>query len=300
MIVVRLEGGLGNQMFQYAIGRQISLINKTELKFDLSGFDKNKNVSEVIRKDLRLSIFDSPINIATQQEIGNVRNSKLPLIEKLLYRLQKRKNIPYYRKNELFESQWFKFDRNILKAGKNAYLTGYWQSFHYFHAIRTILLKDFAFKTHPDTKLYPYLNEINKQNSISLHIRRGDYIKNPETFNLHGICSPEYYQAAIKEITAKVNNPVFYIFSDDPEWVKENFAMSFPCIFVLQTPAEHDFFDMYLMSLCKHNIIANSSFSWWGAWLNNNPKKIVIAPKQWMANPGIDTTDLIPTNWIRL
>lgn len=300
MVIVRLEGGLGNQMFQYALGRNLSLINKTELKFDVSGFDKKLYGDGVIQRNLRLTIFNTIINIASERELNDVKNSGISGIEKFVYRLQRRKTIPYFRKNELFENRWFEFDKNILKANKNVHLTGYWQSFYYFESIRETLLKDFTFKLYPNENLYPFLKDIRKQNSISLHIRRGDYIKSKETFNLHGVCSAEYYQAAIAEITAKVSNPIFYIFSDDIEWVKENFNISFPCIFVEQTPTDHDFFDLYLMSICSHNIIANSSFSWWGAWLNRNRDKIVIAPKQWMSDAAIDTTDLIPENWIRL
>lgn len=135
---------------------------------------------------------------------------------------------------------------------------------------------------------------------MSIHVRRGDYINNPETFKLHGVCGLDYYHAAIEYITKRTNTPVFYIFSDDISWAEENIKSKNQMIFVKETPHGKDYFEMYLMSVCKHNIIANSSFSWWGAWLNKSPEKIVIAPKKWMNETSIDTTDLVLKNWIRI
>lgn len=300
MIIVRLEGGLGNQMFQYALGRHLSLINKTELKFDLSGLDKKNYAPGMVQRELRLTVFDTLINIASEQEIRDVVTSGISKVENLIYKIQRRSTIPYFRKNELFENTWFKFDKNMLRAGKNVHLTGYWQSFHYFKAIREVLLNEFTFKEYPNQHHYPFSKSIHEQNSVSLHIRRGDYINNSDTLKLHGICSTDYYQAAVKEISRRIKKPVFYIFSDDINWVKENFSIDYPCIYVSETEQQKDYFDMHLMSTCKHNIIANSSFSWWGAWLNRNPYKIVLAPKKWMADHGINTNDLVPENWIRL
>ncbi len=142
--------------------------------------------------------------------------------------------------------------------------------------------------------------QIESTNAVSLHIRRGDYVKVKETNDFHGVCSIAYYETAIELITNKINDPVFYIFSDDMDWVKKNFNIRQNHVFVDANDAATNYEDMRLMSLCKHNIIANSSFSWWGAWLNPSSSKTVIAPKKWMKDPSIETIDLIPGNWIRL
>lgn len=299
MIIVRLLGGLGNQMFQYATARHLSILNNTKLKFDSSAFDKNIYAENATWRDFQLSVFKLKSEIATEQDIEVVKNAELPFFEKIYYRLL-RKNIPSYRKTEQFEKQLFCFDQSIFKASANTYLTGYWQSPLYFDAIRSILLKDFELGEKPSKKDYPFFDDITRQNSVSIHIRRGDYVSNPEYLKIHGLCSIEYYQGAIEYICRKVANPAFYIFSDDMDWAKENLQIKNPCIYVTGTPAGKDHFEMHLMSLCKHNIIANSSFSWWGAWLNKSSEKIVIAPKKWMGDPAIDTTDLMPANWIRL
>lgn len=299
MIIVRLLGGLGNQMFQYATARHISLINKTELRLDLSAFAKEIYKENATWRGFQLSVFKLKYEVATSQDIEIVKNSELPFFEKLKYRLL-RKNIPSYRKAEQFEKQLFCFDQSILNASSNTYLTGYWQSPLYFDVIRSVLLKDFEFRENPTKKDYSFFDAIAGQNSVSIHIRRGDYVSNPEYLKIHGLCTLDYYQSAIKYICGKVTNPAFYIFSDDLDWAKKNLQIKHTCVYVSGTPDGKDYFEMYLMSLCKHNIIANSSFSWWGAWLNKNSQKIVIAPKQWMGDASIDTNDLIPGNWIRL
>lgn len=300
MIIARLIGGLGNQMFQYATAKHLSIINNTNLLVDLSGFDKTIYTKNATWRGFQLTIFKMKVAIATQEDIQAVKNSAPDFFEKLKYRLMRLKTIPYYRKNEIYESGLFHFDKNILKAGRNTYLVGYWQSPHYFNAIRKKLLEDFQIRELPSEKDYPFLNELSHKNAVSIHIRRGDYISNPEYLKNHGLCPVEYYQQAIEYICSKTAKPVFYFFSDDMEWVKKNLNINHPAVYVGGTPEGKDHYEMYLMSLCKHNIIANSSFSWWGAWLNTNPEKIVVAPKQWMGDAGIDTTDLIPKNWVRI
>ena len=140
---------------------------------------------------------------------------------------------------------------------------------------------------------------IKSTNAVSIHFRRGDYVDQPETNKTHGTCTKEYYQKAVDLMASRIVNPHFFLFSDEPEWIKENFSTAIPSTHVAGYPG---FIDMYLMGLCRHNIIANSSFSWWGAWLNINPDKIVIAPTQWFAIDEINNkaVDLVPSNWIRL
>ena len=299
MVIVRLLGGFGNQMFQYATARHIAVLNKTIVKIDLSGFDKKQYKKGDTYRELKLNAFKLKAETATIEEIDRVRKYKPSIFKQIKSRLLQNYT-SIFSKPELYEKELFCFDPTVLKAPSNSYLTGYWQSPKYFDSIRTILLKDFEFRENPTKVDYPYLNNIQQGNSVSIHIRRGDYVSNPEYFKIHGLCSLEYYQSAIEYICRKIENPVFYIFSDDMDWVKKNIQLKETSFYVTDTPSGKDYFEMHLMSLCKHNIIANSSFSWWGAWLNQNSKKIVIAPKQWMKDPTIDTTDLIPVNWIRI
>jgi hypothetical protein len=144
------------------------------------------------------------------------------------------------------------------------------------------------------------INEIMDTNSVSLHVRRGDYLINPRAKQLLVVCDAEYYLKSVEIMSSKVERPHFYIFSDDIKWAKENIIMPFKTTFVGENGPRKSYEDLRLMSLCKHNIIANSSFSWWGAWLNENPNKIVIAPKQWFRSSEKDTKDLIPESWLKI
>ena len=183
---------------------------------------------------------------------------------------------------------------------EGSYVRGFWQSELYFKSIEELIRKDFTFASEPTGSNKELAKAIATQQAVSLHIRRGDYVNIQSTNEYHGTCSIEYYQKAIEYILSNLSDPVFYIFSDDLPWVKANLDVSAPHIFAEGNDATTNFEDLRLMSLCKHHIIANSSFSWWGAWLNPSKTKIVIAPKRWMNDPEFDSKDLIPKNWIRI
>jgi len=295
MIIVKLQGGLGNQMFQYAVGRQLSIINNTTLKLDLS-FIKDKKLREHFTlRDFELEALNINCEYSSLDDVKHFANNNI--ISKI-----KRK----FANTKLLTEKGKRFQSEVLDSGKEIYLDGYWQSEKYFEKIRTELLSEFSLKKSSLDKLNN--NESLKQikeliessNSIAIHFRRGDYVTDTVTNQFHGTCSIQYYQDAIKLLAQKVQSPHFFLFSDDPEWVLNNrVADDFPTT-VVTTLDMH--FDMYLMSLCKHNIIANSSFSWWGAWLNRNSEKLVIAPEKWFAdcNMNDQTIDLIPEKWIRI
>lgn len=139
-----------------------------------------------------------------------------------------------------------------------------------------------------------------QENAVSVHMRRGDFVSNPKSNAVHGVCPPEYYRAAIRTMAGQVEKPCFYIFSDDIAWAKDQLKLDFPCQSVEHNTGAESYNDMRLMSRCRHHIIANSSFSWWGAWLSDYPSKIVIAPRQWFLNAPHDVSDLIPHGWIRM
>ena len=271
MIITKLIGGLGNQMFQYAAGRRAAYVNKTELKLDTSWF---KNPDGAIKRDYLLNVFNIEEVFATKEEINkfNVRNQGLLTL----------------------------FYKKILKINNNTYLEGYWQSEKYFKDIKDIIRKEFILKNKADVANQKMIRQIKNCDSVSIHIRRGDYVFDEKTNKYHGFCDLDYYLKAVVLIAKKVKNPQFFVFSDDPIWVKQNLHLKFPYLYVDHNTGKKDYEDMRLMSECKHNIIANSSFSWWGAWLNKNKDKIVIAPKKWFRESSINTKDLIPKSWIKI
>ena len=200
----------------------------------------------------------------------------------------------------IYREPHFHFDPSFASLKAPVHLMGYWQSPRYFGEIADVLRRDFTPLTPLDPANAAVAAQIDACDSVSLHVRRGDYVANPTTAKYHGICSIDYYQSAIALMRRKVASPHLFVFSDDPDWVRDNLAFDVPTTFVAANSADHGYRDMQLMTRCKHHILANSSFSWWGAWLNPSSDKIVIAPKNWFAAPGIDTRDLVPEAWIRL
>jgi hypothetical protein len=191
----------------------------------------------------------------------------------------------------------FRFDPRVLQAEGNLYLDGYWQSEKYFSSISDVLRKELTLKDEPDAINKELAQVIAESDSVSLHIRRGDYASDPETNRIHGTCSLEFYRMAANELMKTVTAPHFFVFSDEPEWARENLEIDGLVTFVSHNAVAKDYEDLRLMSSCKHHIIANSSFSWWGAWLGNYPEKIVFAPKTWFQTELHDVKDLIPKTW---
>ena len=296
MIVIKLRGGLANQMFQYALGRHLCIINKVPLYLDLVHYSDEQTEEKTIR-DFGLNVCNIQAKIASEQQINDAKGwFNNPLKRKVNTLFNKSK--PYYKVNILKEHQ-IGFDENILKAPKNCYVQGFWQSENYFEEIRDIILKDLSFKVEPIGANLNYLNEIKDCNSVSIHVRRGDYVNSKHYQNIHEVLTVNYYNKAIKTILDSIKDPVFYVFSDDPVWVKQNLKSEYKMVFVdhnMDTPHE----DIRLMQYCKHNIIANSTFSWWAAWLNNNPDKIVVAPDKWYKKVDLENPDITPCSWIKI
>jgi len=296
MIITHLNGGLGNQMFQYAAGRRLAVKNNTDLKIDTSAL--GRELLEGTPREYNLHVFDIADNFATEKEIDSMKkrgDSFFALAKKKLGM-----KIGSYEGKSFVAEKHFHFDPEVLKLGDSKYLQGYWQSEKYFLDIENIIRKDFTVKIPPTETNQKMMDEINSQNSASLHIRRGDYVNDEKTKKFHGICSLDYYIRGAKLIAEKNPDVRFFVFSDDIAWAKENLKLDFPMMFVDINDDDHNYEDMRLMSKCRHHIIANSSFSWWGTWLNPNQEKIVIAPKKWFNDANIDTSDLIPEKWIRI
>jgi hypothetical protein len=293
MIITRLNGGLGNQMFQYAVGRSLSYVHNVPLKLDLTEFGTYN------KRKFRLNHFNINAEIASLEEIENFKqlNKGLSGVISSLPELLR----PYY-KRKYIKEHFFHYDLNIRKCSGNSYLEGYWQSEKYFQEITPVILDDFTLRERSDSLNEIMAEKIKSCDAISLHVRRGDYVANPETNLYHGTCTLEYYKKAINAVGKHVENPHYFIFSDDPGWAKLNLQTGFPMTILDNNGPEKDYEDMKLMSLCKHHIIANSSFSWWGAWLCQNPNKIVFTPSRWFNKTEVekDTKDLIPESWQRI
>lgn len=291
MIILKLMGGLGNQMFQYAAGRALALLIEEELKLDISWF---KNLKE---RKYELSIYPVKASIASSEEIARLSEVSESIIQRIKRKILKTpKLLPGTYIKEPFFHYWEEF--KTLKG--DIYLDGYWQSEKYFFRIQDIIQKEFVVTDIQSGKDKNISEIIESSESISLHIRRGDYVNDQVTNQFHGVCDLNYYRNAITYIAERISNPHLFIFSDDPEWSKDNLKIEIPILFVNHNRADRNYEDLRLMRQCKHNIIANSSFSWWGAWLNQNPGKIVIAPKKWFNDKSVSIADCIPEKWIRL
>ncbi len=286
MVITRLIGGLGNQLFQYALGRALAARRATTLKLDTSGYERYTLHAYALHH------FNIPESFAARDEIRRLRGGWIA--ERLPRRLQK---VNPFRKRSYILERRFSFDPEVLDAPDDIYLDGYWQSENYFKSIEGILRREFTVRYPLSGRNQEIAARIADCNAASMHVRRGDYVSNPTFSQAHGICSPDYYRAAARRIADSNPRPHFFVFSDEPEWVAENLRLDHPMTVVTGNDARHNYEDLRLMILCRHHVIANSSFSWWGAWLDANPEKTVIAPARWFANDEHDTRDLFPPAW---
>ncbi len=308
MVIVKLIGGLGNQMFCYAFGKAMALEKKTELYIDKSWVDQ-------MEKEKSISLFGMDY-FETNYSIRNAKTNRLFNIfdNKYIWKIYRKIYMIFLdtEKSSILVEKKFNFHKEIFSNKyKNIYLKeGYWQSYKYFEKYSNHIRKEFTFKKNVYLENKVLADEIlGLEDTVSIHIRRGDYIKNPSLNQIYGgICTKEYYLRAIEILNSELKQPIFYVFSDDLDWAKELFKnhkniryVDNNSLDVKEEIGHQDkgYCDMYLMTLCKHNIIANSSFSWWAAWLNPNPNKIVIAPKKWF-NDDRNTEDLIPKEWVRV
>jgi hypothetical protein len=292
MVITNTIGGLGNQMFQYAAGRALSLEHGVPLCLDISGFS-----SYGLHQGFELQhIFNCAAGIATasdKRDILGWQSSRH--IRKLLLR----KEMALFRRKELVVEPHFNYWPGIKHVSHDCYLLGYWQSEKYFSESAWQIRIDFTFRQSLERENERLAQQINSVNAVSLHVRRGDYAKNPQTAATHGLCTLDYYRHSIRYVAERVHNPSFFLFSDDMAWVRDNLNIPFPCKYVDCNRGEKSYNDMRLMSMCNHHIIANSSFSWWGAWLNPKLDKIVVAPKNWFSNQTY-VRDLLPQSWVKL
>ncbi|MCW2601820.1 MAG: glycosyl transferase family 11 [Frankiales bacterium] len=296
MVIVRLYGGLGNQMFQYAAARALAHRLGSVLKLDLGWFDTQD------QRHYGLNAFRVWENLADPAEIADItgrtfsRSERLALVIASTLRSRHAARLLSARGTLLREQRNFEFDARLATATGHLYMDGYWQSHKYFEHIRQIILREFDVQYEQPDRDRELSASIDTGNSIAVHVRRGDYATNSRAHEVHGLCTLDYYRNAIDFMIARVEEPSFFFFSDDPEWVKQNIAMPERTTVIDSDVTRLDCDDMRLMSKCAHHVIANSTFSWWGAWLAKRPGQLVVAPQQWFRTQ-VAPVDLFPSHW---
>jgi len=292
MVIIGLKGGLGNQMFQYAAGRRLAHTTNQELKLDVDFFERKNNYGKVTVRKYELSAFNIIENFASKSEKKKLRNTLTRGISKIF---------PSWSSNPFIQEKNFHFDASVMDMVGEHYLEGHWMSEKYFLDIIHIIHQEFKFKEEILFHGRDLLSRIRNSNSVCIQIRRGDYITNAQIAKLHQTTSLSYFQQGAELINRKVESPVFFIFSDDPDWCKLNLKTIKNANFVeneLTNATTQDY--LQLMISCKHFIISNSTFAWWAAWLSLSPDKIVIAPTKWFNDERILTSDIYPASWITI
>jgi len=290
VIIVNIIGGIGNQMFQYALYKNLKS-KFPVVKLDISGFE-----SYAFHNGYELSaVFNVDAEFASKEEVDILADHSAAFLSRIRRKIFGRKKTYY---NSYIQKD-FGFKSDVLKYD-NMYLFGYWHGEKFFYDVRDAVTADFSFKEPLSGENLKIKELAERENSVSIHIRRGDYVTNQAVNrSLGNICTKEYYDKAIKTMNKKVKKPTYFVFSDDIKWAKDNFNLG-NCYFISWNNEDKSYNDMHLMSICKHNIIANSSFSWWGAYLNANPDKLVVAPGKWFNDPTRDTSDYIPSSWEKI
>lgn len=295
MIITKICCGLGNQLFQYAVGRHLALINNTELKLDISSYENDS------LRHYMLDNFNVKAGIASSSEVEKVKRPRLYGRRDIL--LDRFEKIGFYHRPVVIKEKEndLRFDPSVLRKTKHAYLDGWWATEKYFKEISPIIRSELTLRNPLSRESAKLLAEIESNNAISVHVRRGDKASDLTINHWHGTCSLDYYNRAVDLIAEQVSLPHFFVFSDDPEWAIDNLKFGFPTTYVEHNHDNgRDFEDLVLMSYCKNHVIANSTFSWWGAWLCDYQDKFVVAPKKWFNNLNYDEKDIIPSRWYKL
>ncbi|WP_417423415.1 alpha-1,2-fucosyltransferase [Hoeflea sp.] len=284
-VISRLHGGLGNQLFQYAAGRAVALRTGSELLLDTRQYTA-KNPFQY-----DLGHFSIQARVATGDELPPAKARPLAYV---WWR-------KFGRSPRFIREQGLAYNERIGTIAGECYLHGYFQSQRYFDDIVPTLWNDLSFREAISGDNASMAERIQGRPSVSVHIRRGDYITSAKAQAVHGSTDLAYYERALAEVRSRSGkDPVVYLFSNDPDWVRDNIKLDAELVPVTNNDGRTAHEDLRLMSLCDHNIIANSTFSWWGAWLNPSHEKIVIAPSQWFADPKLSNPDITPSGWLRL
>lgn len=290
MIILNLTGGLGNQLFQYGLGRYLS----TKLDADLVIEDSfyRDTPKDVTPRRFELDQFATHYRFVTDAERRYLRrytNRWLRFAQKY---------IPMPGRYRYVREPLDRLMLEVRDLTGDILLDGYWQSEFYFAGAETQIRQDLTPKFEFSGDDQRIRQQMTEAISVSLHVRRGDYVSKASNLAWHGICGLDYYAQALAIIADKVSNPHFFVFSDDMQWVKDNLNVKAACTYVSHNNESQAANDMMLMASCKHHVIANSSFSWWGAWLNPSPDKIVIRPKVWLQQLPHMNESVCPASWL--
>ena len=303
MIISWLTGGLGNQMFQYAAGLALAERRRTVLKLDVSWFRENPAYEAHNR--YALSCLNISEQFATQEEVDRVRGVQLTRTERWSVALARALRLYRYAHRHAAPANWhcppsFRFYPEFFAQPDNTYLHGMFQSEKFFAPITSLLRLHFSFRYPPLPEVAAMAERIRCGPSAAVHFRRGDYTRNATFKQEIGVIGPAYYERAIRLLRERSPEATLYIFSDDIEAIAREFHPPGPHVFVRCVEHWHPWDKIHLMSQCDHIAIANSSFSWWAAWLNPSPTKLVIAPDPWFVNSTHDSSDVVPASWVRL
>jgi hypothetical protein len=289
-VLVHLLGGLGNQMFQYAAARAVAVRSDAPLVLDASW------LSDEAQRPFALRPFQIKADILQSAP----SRSPFDLAFRRLARRMNRRFAPRKLGAPIYREKSFLYDSTVQLRRAPVYLYGYFQSEKYFADCRDAIFEDFQIAAPPRPAAGALLDRIDTSDAVCLHIRRGDYVVDPAANAFHGVCPLDYYHRGLDDVARHLTRPECFVFSDDPAWVRENLKLGAPMTVVdIHGPGEaHE--DLRLMAACHSHVIANSSLSWWGAWLGRRPGKRVVAPRQWFRSPSRDASDLVPDHWVRL
>ena len=293
MVIAQITGGLGNQLFQYAAAKALSMHHRVPLLLEISSFYRTELPELEVPRDFELFNFTGIIEkIISPEELSSLIDLKKTTV-------LPRMVIPAYKK-DIYTEPHYHFDKNFYKSKKKVLLKGGWQSEKYFKSYDTEIRANIQLRQSLIEDVIEIAKKIREENSVSVHIRRGDYLRKKIIYEWHGVMEKEYYAKAFELLHAKTKPTKVYYFTDDVDWVAKNLLPSFNGEIISFNFSKSHYEDLYLMSQCRHNIIANSSFSWWAAWLNDHMDKIVIAPGKWFGNGPKDTQDISPSEWYKI
>ena len=297
-IITLLLGGLGNQMFQYAVGRSLSLKYGVPLKVDTSILLDHRPGVHAVNREYDLDIFNLQVDAATWNERLRYNAHSLSLPLKAVNRIANQVLGDRVRREPSFG-----FDMKLLiEAACPRYISGLWQSPRYFEDIKDQIKEDFTFKSILPNELCNLGARISRKNSVCLHVRRGDYVSVKSNNETIGFIGKNYYREALLQLRRQTDIAHIFVFSDDIEWCRRELHwIEYETTYVEHfTPGKRHAVDLHLMTMANHYIIPNSTFSWWGAWLSPQKQKCVIAPRDWFKDRSLDTSDLCPLDWIRI
>ncbi len=285
MIYTRIRGGLGNQLFQYCVARRLADRLGVNVGLDIREYNEDSAF------EMGLHRFNLRAEYNPEGLIRHKKDGKLSYVWDVILGNQK----------HVYQEPFLGFDSDVLSLSNGTYFKGYWQSEKYFKDTKEQILNDLTITEKPSAENANVLKQIDNCLAVSLHIRRGDYVSNSGYNAAHGTCDLAYYQRAVAHLVDRIGKDiVVFAFSDDPEWVAENLKLPVDVKYMGHNSSQKNYEDLRLMSNCKHHIIANSSFSWWGAWLNKDPNKVVIAPQVWFADPKMSNPDILPSEWMTI